>query len=487
MESPRALIAHGLSPGWLLGGDRALFDATLSDRLTALAAVPLGMVLLAEADPSRFLAGFLAACATGHSVALGNPRWGLSEWQQAVGIAQPQIIWGDRPSSIFLPDPGCPAALTQPVILIATGGSSGQLRFATHTWATLTASVQGFQSFFPQKVVNSCCVLPLFHVSGLMQAMRSLLTGGTLALVDFAALEAGTLPNLDPRDFFLSLVPTQLQRLLQSPQAPRLMPWLQKIHTLLLGGAPPWPDLLTQAREAKLHLAPTYGMTETASQIATQLPADFLVGRAGYRLLPHAQVQIQPEISTQPCPGTAPGLIRIQASSLAQGYYPHSFLGVSSGAPSGAPSGTPLDLSASGLAVVDPAWAWATDDLGYLDAAGRLQVVGRASDKIITGGENVFPAEVEAAIWATGGVQDVAVLGVGDRHWGERVVAFYVPTPHHPATPTLAEAVAAHLSRFKVPKQWIALAALPRNAQGKLNRAALLQHFRLAAPSSEPL
>jgi len=470
MESPRALIAHGLPPSWLVGGDRPIFDATLGDRLTALNAAPPGMVLLAEADPSRFLAGFLAACATGHSVALANPRWGLSEWQQAVAIAQPQVVWGDRPPSISLPDPVCSLALSPPVILIATGGSSGQLRFATHTWATLTASVQGFQSFFSQKIVNSCCVLPLFHVSGLMQAMRSLLTGGTLAVVDFAALEAGTLPDLDPHDFFLSLVPTQLQRLLQSPQAHRLTPWLQKIHTLLLGGAPPWPDLLTQARQAKLHLAPTYGMTETASQIATQLPADFLAGRSGYRLLPHAQVQIQPEVSTQSLAATAPGLIRIQASSLAHGYYPHSF--------TAAPMG--------GFAAVDPAWAWATDDLGYLDATGRLQVVGRASDKIITGGENVFPVEVEAAIWATGGVQDVAVLGVGDRHWGERVVAFYVPAPHHPATPTLAEAVAAHLSRFKIPKQWVPLATLPRSAQGKLNRAALLQYLP-AEPASEPL
>ncbi|RMF64827.1 MAG: 2-succinylbenzoate--CoA ligase, partial [Cyanobacteria bacterium J069] len=117
------------------------------------------------------------------------------------------------------------------------------------------------------------------------------------------------------------------------------------------------------------------------------------------------------------------------------------------------------------------------DDLGWLDQAGRLHIAGRSSDKIITGGENVFPAEVEAAIWATGLVRDVVVLGVGDRHWGEVVTALYIPT-NPQVSPTLLEAaLQGNLSRFKQPKRWVATDQIPRSAQGKLNRRQLAQQL----------
>lgn len=450
MESPRALVEAGLRRRWLSGIDWAAFEVVWCARTQQLRHTPPGRVLLAESDPARFLACFFALVTNGHSVALGNPRWGVSEWQQAVQIVQPHRIWSDRPLPVQ-PPPSASHVPTAPVILIATGGSSGHLRFATHTWDTLAASVGGFHRFFGDRPVHACCVLPLFHVSGLMQVMRSLLTGGTLILTEFGAIGEGTAPPSTAQPAFLSLVPTQLQRLLQSPHTQSLLPWLHSFEAILLGGSPPWDTLLATARHHTLPLAPTYGMTETASQIATQRPAAFLNGTEGYEILPHAQVHIQPQAD-----GLSGG-ITIQATSLALGYYPTLF---------------PKDRS------------WTTDDLGYLTADGRLRVVGRASDKIITGGENVFPAEVEAAIRATGGVLDVAVIGMGDRQWGEQVVAAYVPAPNAPTPQELDAHLTHYLSPYKRPKQWVALPSLPRNAQGKLNRAQLRALLSAAAQST---
>jgi len=417
MASPHAAIYQALERDWLIGLDRDYFQAQFHQRHTDLVALPSPRpILIIEPDPTAFLATFLAAVATHHTAILGSPHWTSQERQQAEAIA--------------LPPPSSPPP-PLPLILIPTGGTSGQIRFATHTWDTLSASVWGFQQFFERSPIHSCCVLPLYHVSGLMQVMRSLLTQGTLAVYSFKSLEVGLLPQLDPHHFFLSLVPTQLQRLLSQSVTIR---WLQRFHTILLGGAPPWPSLLDQARQQSLRLAPTYGMTETASQIATQKPDDFLSGKPGYQILPHAQVSLELET------------VQIQAKSLALGYFPEFF-----------PKNQPF----------------MTDDMGFLDETGRLHLNGRGSDKIITGGENVFPAEVEAAIRATGLVADVAVVGVGDRHWGEAITAIYVPQ-HSQVTPTQLEAALnSTLSRFKHPKHWLAIPSLPRNDQGKVNRLVL--------------
>lgn len=439
MASPSDLIFHYVQQPWLLGLDPAQVQHRFQHYQADLAGLSgPEVILLTEADPTAFLAGLLAAIATPHTLILGNPRWSLAEWQQAIQLTHPTRYWPHPPIPV---PPHPPLSLpSQPLILIPTSGSSGHLRFVTHTWATLSASVLGFQQFFQRSPLHACCVLPLYHVSGLMQVMRSLLTQGKLAIHPYKSLEAGILPPLDPTDYFLSLVPTQLHRLLAQP---RMVDWLRCFHTILLGGAPPWPDLLAQGRQEGLPLSPTYGMTETASQIATQKPEDFLAGHAGYSLLPHAQITL-----AQQEPGSGAGLVQIQAQSLALGYYP--------------------DL------LTDPC-GFLTDDLGRWDAQGRLRIIGRASDKIITGGENVFPAEVEAAIRATGLVQDVAVLGMGDRQWGECVTALYVPSADDLTPAQMQAALQPYLSRFKQPKHWISVASLPRNAQGKLNRLTLKQ------------
>lgn len=431
-------------------------------------------ILLAEADPLHFLAGFIAACTARCPVFLGNPHWVEAEWMQVLAIAQPTLIWQssfspsfqidainpktDAINRVSTPNPGW--------IMIPTGGSSGQIRFAIHTWKTLTASVNGFCHYFQLSRVNSCCVLPLYHVSGLMQFMRSFLSGGRLAIASPKALEWGEIelnPANDPSEFFLSLVPTQLQRLLHHDI---LVNWLAQFYAVLLGGAPAWTALLETARAYNIPLAPTYGMTETASQVATLHPQDFLRGQPGCgQVLPHAQILIHdPEEKDPERKALEPGqigTIAIQARSLALGYYPDLFT---------------TDLFTT-------KW-FQTDDLGWLDHQGYLHIVGRRSQKIITGGENVFPAEVEAAIRATGLVRDVCVVGVPNAEWGEIVTAVYCPIEPATGSDTIRAALDDRLSKFKRPKQWIALENLPRNGQGKVNYDALKQ---IIDPQNETL
>ncbi|HIK57129.1 MAG TPA: 2-succinylbenzoate--CoA ligase [Synechococcales cyanobacterium M55_K2018_004] len=426
MAKPETLLQHRLSDDWLIGIDRQAWAVRANQRLQELTvSVSSGTpptLLLTQPDPEKFLADFLAACAAHHPIALGNPQWTPAEQQHVL-------------THLTLPTPAA-------AILIPTSGSSGQLRFAIHTWETLTASVYGFQQHFQVEQVNCCCVLPLHHVSGLMQAVRSLVTGGTLAIVPFKQLEAGELPPIDPADYFLSLVPTQLQRLLHHAET---VDWLTRFRAVLLGGAPAWESLLQAAYEAQIPAALTYGMTETASQVATLKPEEFLQGNWSCgQVLPHAKLSICDDAGRL-LGANQVGHLVIQADSLALGYLP----------------GEPF------------AGRFCPDDLGYFDAAGYLHLVGRRSDKIISGGENIFPAEVESAIWATGLVQDVAVLGVSDRHWGEVVTAVYVPRQTTVLPTQLAQALQDKLSRYKHPKRWVMVDQLPRNAQGKINRAAL--------------
>lgn len=452
MERPLAYLKKRADDNWLIGYNSRQFTQLaeqlyleLTQHLLHSGTAP--KIMLAERNPVRFLAGFMAACAAGCPVFLCNPNWVRQEWQQVLEVVQPDLIlgYGDWGSSVrdYYPNPQ-PSTLTQ-WIMIPTGGTSGQIRFAIHTWETLMASVQGFQQYFQLKQVNSFCVLPLYHVSGLMQFLRSFTTGGSFVILPSKELEDGQKCNINPAKFFISLVPTQLQRLLENPA---LTDWLSQFQTVLLGGAPGWSTLLEQARRRGIRLAPTYGMTETASQIATLKPKDFLSGTNNCgQVLPHAKVTIRSSTG-QLLGANQTGIITIKANSLALGYYPELF--------------TNRDN-------------FQLDDLGFVDFKGYLNIVGRSSNKIITGGENVFPSEVESAIRATQLVNDVCVIGVTHQQWGQVVTAIYVPSNSTVTTAELQAVLEDKLSKYKRPKYWIPLASLLRNSQGKVNREQLLQ------------
>jgi O-succinylbenzoic acid--CoA ligase len=457
----------------------------LSDRSPDLP----GKILLCEADPEEFMGNFIAAVEAKCPIFLGNPHWQAQEWQQVFEVLQPDIIWGKgldhlkkylrKPATAKKSDQFFPLPKNQAAIMIPTGGSSGKIRFTIHTWETLSASVSGFTEYFQLSKVNSFCLLPLYHVSGLMQFIRSFSTGGNLAILPSyissykEILNALTSHSRDPNptqkflseinseNFFISLVPTQLSRFLEQAIA---ADWLSQFATVLLGGAPAWPELLEKARHYHIKLAPTYGMTETASQIVTLKPSAFLAGNQSCgQVLPHAQVRICNE-NGQPLGVNQIGLIKIRAKSLALGYYP--------------------DVASFFLSE-DNSPEFTADDLGFFDANGDINIVGRRSDKIITGGENVFPAEVEAAIRATGLVADVCAIALPDPHWGQAIAAVYVPNHLTVSQKSLKIELVDRLAKYKQPKHWVPVTELPRNAQGKINRDRLYQiaqAWRLSQP-----
>ncbi len=408
-------------------------------------------IILNERQPVYFLAGFIAACKANCSVFLCNPDWKEQEWQQVYDLVKPDIIWGIKNYVVGAFYHQSPIPNPQfPHIMIPTGGSSGNIKFAVHSWDTLTASVRGFQQYFEADKINSFCVLPLYHVSGLMQFMRCFLTGGKLVVSPFKLIKSGQISInsfvniVNELDFFISLVPTQLEFLLQQSD---LTQWLSKFQTVLLGGSPTWDELLQKAKFHHIRLAPTYGMTETASQIATMKPDDFLKGKVGCgQILPHAKVEIHDE-NQENLEGNQIGSINIQAESLALGYYPFD-----------GKRQTNLQI----------------DDLAFFDEQGYLNIVGRNSDKIITGGENVYPSEVEAAIRATGMVADVCVIGLEDKYWGQVVTAIYVLNDSNILNQQINQQIQVllkdKLTNYKIPKVWISVDSLPRNSQGKINR-----------------
>ena len=390
-------------------------------------------IIIAERSPVRFLGSFIAACAAKCPVFLCNPDWGKDEWEQVFNLVQPDIVLGVNHNFSKSPIINHELPITNS-IMIPTGGSSGKIKFAIHTWQTLTASVQGFTEYFSIDSVNSFCILPLYHVSGLMQFMRSLTTGGKLVISTSKKLENCQIPNIKTEEFFISLVPTQLQKLLQNIE---LTQWLSKFSTVLLGGAQPWEELLEKARFHQIRLAPTYGMTETASQIATLKPDEFLKGKFNSgKILPHAKIIIDNQ----------PGNINIQSQSLALGYYPQIWENRNN---------------------------FVVDDIGFLDNQDYLHIIGRNSDKIITGGENVYPTEIESAIRKTQMVIDVCVIGIADKHWGQALTAIYTPKNKNISHIEIQNQLKNQLSKFKIPKYWISLANLPRNVQGKINRQQL--------------
>jgi O-succinylbenzoic acid--CoA ligase len=321
-------------------------------------------------------------------------------------------------------------------LCVPTGGTNGGVRFARHDERTLGAAVNGFSRHFGLSQVNAVDVLPAHHVSGLMARVRCASSGGEHLAWDWKRLESGETPVVTGGPWVISLVPTQLQRLLGSR---RTIAWLREFEVIFIGGGPVWPELAEAAASAQLRVSLSYGMTETAAMVAALRPDEFLAGaRSCGAALPHASVNVN-----------GGGAVRIAGESVFRGYWPEM------------------------RAVRE----FATEDLGRIDEHGHLHVLGRRDAMIITGGKKVSPAEVEAALRASGEFADVAVIGVPDTEWGEAVVACY---PSGGRAPDLARALAALAGPLR-PKRFVAVADWPRNAQGKVNRAELA---RLAAANS---
>ncbi len=404
------------------------------------------IIFLAEKSIDKFLGIFFAAIITKSCLFLINPHWQETEYKQIESIVKPDLFFGDyKDNNIILtnnPSQNKDKYNRFSGIMIPTGGTSGKIKFAIHTWETLTASAEGFYQYFETKPINSYCCLPLYHVSGLMQVIRSLISQGELIINPYSYIKDNLddLPAYD--NYFISLVPTQLKFILDhNPQ------WLAKFQTVLVGGASTNQHLKQQTRKYKIKLALTYGMTETASGISILKPQDFLQGNnSNGKILPHAEIIINSQSGSLVENNDNNGIISIKSSSLFKGYYPNF---------------SNLDT-------------FITDDIGYLDEQKYLYILGRNSQKIITGGENVFPQEIEAVIWETGLVKDVCIMGKKDDYWGEVITAFYVPINQAVSEREIKTIIKSKLANYNLPKIWYRVDNIPSNAQGKINYKSLI-------------
>ena len=322
--------------------------------------------------------------------------------------------------------------------------------------------------------------LPAHHVAGLQILTRSLEAGTEPVVVDTSAgfsptALAEALSSARPPTgaaasrLYVSLVPTQLVRVLQNPQARRA---LAEADAVLLGGAAADPALLARARGAGVTVVTTYGMSETG-------------GGCVYNGRPLEGV----EVTIHAPDAEGAGRILISGPVLAEDY-----LHTPGHSPADSPAGSPK--AGEGFHRSGARRVLATSDRGRLHPDGRLEVLGRLDDVIITGGIKVEPRHVEEALTGIDGVAEACVVGLPDEQWGSRVVAAVVLEPvGQPGRSkrwdgaALREAVRARLDGAHAPKRVVVLETLPLRPSGKVDRreVARLLAATTTDVTSEPL
>ncbi|MEZ5277510.1 MAG: AMP-binding protein [Opitutaceae bacterium] len=436
-------------------------------------------IMLAEADPRAFLGSFFQWSLQEVNLVLVDPALPSNPRMELVARLMPSaVIDGHRrqPDGSSLPwhPPEDWASRPKPArIWIGTGGTTGSPRFALHSWQRLSAAANGFGQVFPGSA-DCVCLLPLWHVGGLMQVIRATVLGGEVELTDWRTIKAGeSLPDSDGK--LVSMVPQQLDWLLEGEGSGRVsrsasqntrhgtfLPWLRGFRAIFVGGGGARASLLNRARELGLRLAPAYGMTETAAQVTVLRPDEFLEGRGGVgRALPHATVTIVNDAG-QPAPAGEIGRIRIATASRFLGYADTS-------AQKGSGFVVCSEMDPLQTTKPDP---FISSDLGRMDGEGYLTVVGRVDDVIITGGEKVFPGEVEAVLMDSGLAGDAVVFGTPDAQWGQ-VVSAVIEGGSFVDGDAARAILRERLPVFKIPRRWVRVSRLPRNAMGKLDRKRL--------------
>ena len=415
----------------LIAGHETLTWAELAERAgaasAALAAQSVGegdRVAIALPAGIDFVATLHACLRLGAVAVPVDLRLGEAE-RKAITAGADQVVDGPTLST-QRPTPDH-AVLTDDAaaMLIHTSGTTGAPRPVTLTVGNWTAHAWASAAALGHPTDERwLCCLPLSHVGGLGILVRAAVHGTTVLLHErFDAAHVAT--ALHEGVTGVSLVPTMLGRVLDAGlECPPLL------RVALIGGGPVPPGMLGRALDAGIPIAQTYGLTEACSQVTAEEPGEGS-GTAG-RGLPGVELALD-----------AGGEILVRGPTVA----PES---------------------------VDDDGFLHTGDLGVLDRRGGLTVVGRRTETIVSGGENVAPAEVEAALESHPAVSEVAVFGRPDPEWGERVVAAVVLREGATAAPDdLRAHAAARLARFKVPKEVELHAALPRTASGKVRRAEL--------------
>jgi O-succinylbenzoic acid--CoA ligase len=373
--------------------------------------------------PGREFTIALHACFAAGALAVPvDLREPPERWPAAAALVDRPLVCGGRQV-----EPRVQNVDDVAVVLRTSGTMSGTsievpLTFGNFLWSAIGSAVA--LGLDPQE--RWLCTLPLTHVGGLSILIRSALYGTTAVVHERFDAQAAVAALMTDRITVVSVVATTLVRLLDagldSPPS---------LRCALAGGGPVPAALIERAEAVAVPVVQTYGLTETCSQVATQVPSHRLTRDAG-----------PPLFCTR---------VEIAADR---------------------------EILVSGPTISPAAGAvLATGDLGEIDGDGSLRVIGRKAETIISGGENVSPSEVEAALCEHPAVAEAAVFGIPDPEWGEAVRA-HVVLRAPVSTQALHSHCASRLAPYQLPKQILIVETLPRTASGKLRRVELASEPR---------
>ncbi len=426
----------------VFGAGRA--GATLAPLNARLASAELAWQL-ADLDAAALLHD--AACAAAaQALAVERPRLAIVPLEEAVA-AEP------------LAEPPGPVELAAVHTIVYTSGTTGRPRGAMLTWGNhLWSAIASALNLGLRGDDRWLACLPMFHVGGLSLLFKSALYGMPLVVHASFDPERANRAIDEEGVTIVSVVAAMLQRMLDARGG---RPYPSSLRCVLLGGGPAPAPLLEACADIGAPVVQTYGLTEAASQVATMAPGETQrkPGSAG-RPLPGVELRIVRDDGAEAAPGE-PGVILARGPMVMAGYWRQ-------------PEAT--------AAALRDGWLH-TGDVGYLDAEGYLYVLDRREDVIISGGENVYPAEVEAVLLAHPAVSEAAVVGAPDERWGQAVAAAVVLKPGAEIREDDLRAFCRErLAAYKVPSRIRFVEALPRTSSGKLQRRLVRERWFASGP-----
>jgi malonyl-CoA/methylmalonyl-CoA synthetase len=422
------LSEHGVVPGTrVIWCARAGLDAVE----TLLAVLRAGAVLV-PVNPAS------ATAEIEHVVSDAGPTLAIADDPAAFGPLVPTLSVADLAGATPADASSVPreTRLSDDALIVYTSGTTGRPKGAVHTHASLLAGVEALQAAWGwQQQDRLILMLPLFHVHGLVAGLFGTLTAGASATVFDRFDEHKVLDVASGHTMFFG-VPTMYHRLEATDQARALA----QLRLCVSGSAPLAAELWHRFAGLGVEVLERYGMTETLLTLSNPLVGERRPGSVGFPL-----PGVEAVVGDQDEEGV--GELFVRGAPLCRGYW-----------------------GRADVATTDPGGWFATGDLVSVSGDGYVTVRGRRTELIITGGHNVYPAEVEAILGRHPGVREVAVVGMPSEEWGETVQAFVVGDPDLESLDDLAT---RELASFKRPRKVHVVEALPRNALGKVVRGEL--------------